>query len=152
MMSKRLIFLWLLCSFIIFSCKKDEPQKSNRDYLVEKACWRIKAFEVKDEVTGVYSDITYSILQQECKRDNCFRFYKDGKYEENEGQTKCKSSDLDIVASGNWSLAADNRTITIITEGKTSEVTISSINGIKLITEGTVNILSGIVPVRITYE
>ena len=151
-MNNKLILFVLLAIFGAAACKKDEPQKSNRDLLIEKTCWKIKTIETKDQTTGTYTDVTHFLFPQACKRDNCYRFYKEGKYEESEGATKCNDSNPDIISSGNWSMASDNKTVTITQEGGSNVYVITSINATNMVVEGMVEISFNTVPVRYTYE
>jgi hypothetical protein len=57
------------------------------------------------------------VYLEDCQKDNVYIFYADKKYEEDEGATKCDSTDPQKADSGTWSISADETKLTISSSG-----------------------------------
>ena len=65
-------------------------------------------------------DFTGSLVLNECVTDNTRVYYPDGRYEENEGRTKCNPNDPPGTV-GTWSLSEDGREL-YVTVGRETTV------------------------------
>ena len=58
-------------------------------------------------------NISWSIIYNNCERDNWLQFKTNGRLIHDEGPTKCRSSDPQIVWDKSWQLQANNTMIRI---------------------------------------
>lgn len=115
-MKKLLIVtITLAFSLILFSCKKDDDKTSKSSFLTNNSTkeWRISKVIINGE------DATDD--QDACSFDDVQRFFSDGRFEGDEGATKCNSGDPQIYSMGEWQLV-DNDTKLIISYDGESEI------------------------------
>ena len=73
-------------------------------------------------ITDLYSQIL------NCTRDDISIYMPNGQYQEEEGATKCKQADPQIIQTGTWTLSSDNKTLAIITAQGTIQFTITQLD------------------------
>ncbi len=92
------------------SCKKDAASKSNSEYLMNGS-WKITSENVSYSLSGASQ--TSVIPIDNCQKDDKTNFNSGGVLVNDEGAVKCNSSDPQTT-TGTWSLASDNKTLTIV--------------------------------------
>jgi hypothetical protein len=138
-MKIKLFLSLMFASLMIMSaCKKDKSVQSNKDFISGKDCWRLVKFESKNS-DGSYTDISDQVLSQDpCNMDDCYRFYKEGNFEQNEGATKCNPDDAQVYTTGTWSLSSDN-VISISSNAGTDTYNVEKASSSQLIFSGNIN-------------
>jgi hypothetical protein len=118
---KKIIFaLACFCSFLAIttftSCKKD-PLETNKDLLQDKK-WKLTAltFNGADSFAAIDA----------CTKDDTETFKADGSWTDDEGATKCKSTDAQTTTLGTWALSNEGKTLTT-TNTTTKEVSAATI-------------------------
>lgn len=113
------------------SCKKDdgddEPVKTPEKTTAEKLTlggWITTSGTVTPPLFGT-SD--WFAEYAPCEKDDVTTFKAGGVLTLDEGATKCNASDPQVYSTGTWSLAADNKTITVTEDGSTYTYVIQSI-------------------------
>lgn len=110
-MKKFKLVLPLAFAAMLFSCKKDDSPKTNKDKLIGK--WRIVAMTTSEPVIwkpGEEPTTDGYIYVTPCVADDYLQFKSGNVFEENEGATKCDPT-ADQVYTSEWSLDGDNLTI-----------------------------------------
>lgn len=122
---KKIFLGAMALSLVLVACKKDEDSPSKSDLLTNGSTktWVID----KIFINGV--DITDQ--QESCTNDDNLVFRSDFTYEVNEGETKCDTSDTQVIDSGVWALI-DNDTKIVVSDTAT----------VLRLTEGNLDILS----------
>jgi Lipocalin-like domain len=118
-MRNNQIVLSILAVFAVFavSCKKD---KTKVELLTEKA-WLTTAIAVNPGIPAGNEKITDLFAQfQPCVNDNILTFSSDKTYSEEEGATKCNSSDSQMVEMGKWSFNEGETVLTKVGTDKTT--------------------------------
>jgi hypothetical protein len=62
----------------------------------------------------------FSTFFEACRQDNLMQFAADGTYKEDEGATKCNSSDPQTYDSGTWTISADETKMTLTPAGEST--------------------------------
>jgi hypothetical protein len=93
-----LLFLVLLTAN---SCKKKNDQKSKTQLITERD-WRVSEF--KEKVSPATSWDNLLDGEPACNLDDRYVFKTNNSYENNEGPTKCDSSDPQVIGTGTWAL------------------------------------------------
>lgn len=152
-MKIRLTFsLLALVMLMVTSCKKDDPVKTPKDYLTGRDCWKLVKFETKDS-TGAFVDASALFIGTEaCDIDDCNKFSADGKYEQNEGATKCDPSDTQVYTTGTWTLSSDSKKLTWVVDGETNEMDIQALTATDLIVSGSFSGLGLPISVRLSFK
>jgi hypothetical protein len=96
---------------IIYSCHKDYPKPITKTDLISRS-WKLSA--------ATSNSIDVLSLLDNCEKDNVLSFTKDGKFTEDEGQTKCDPGDPQ-TESGKWSFKDSEKTITVSYPGEPDE-------------------------------
>jgi len=151
-MKKSILIFLPVVTILLFlaSCKK-EDSKTRKELLQENTCWNASKIEAKNPETGLYEDYTDLLLGDACYRDNCYTFNVDGVYKETEGVTKCDPTDEELVATGTWSISADESNISITEDSVTRTGKIETLTADKFVITSTDQSLGGI-EIRVTYE
>lgn len=105
------IFLLLILSSSLFSCKKDnaDSKKSNYDLLINKK-WKING--ETGSINGVAVNSGYDSLPDYSK-DNYFYFYDNLNYEQNAGKLLDPDSPDQIIDHGTWQLTTSDQFISL---------------------------------------
>ena len=96
----------LALSIIVFSsCELNEPKPAGREEFIASTSnfgktWQISQIEVE----------LGALTPKRCITDNFITYFPNGRYEMNEGATKCESSDPPAV-SGTWFIEDDETLI-----------------------------------------
>jgi hypothetical protein len=122
------------------SCKKDNLTS---DYLTGASCWSL----IKQESRASAGDPWNNDALAACDFDNCYIYFDNSDYTEDEGAAKCDPSDPQKFTS-TWSLSSDGKTITYGDNSLTFMETIERINADTLVT---IFSLPGIGDIRSTY-
>jgi hypothetical protein len=112
-MKKNTLLLFIACFLALSGCKKDREDE-RIEKLVGKN-WKLTA------ATEDGDDVYTSDLDA-CEKDDIYKYFSNGKYQHEEGATKCSSSDDQIVETSQWKLNGDK--IAFSTEGFSIEFTI----------------------------
>ena len=131
---KPLLILMTLTVAITMGCKKDKEQ--TRMDLLTNGQWKVISFTVTPPVDldgdGDVDSDAYALMDA-CERDDYFIFKRDGKYEINEGATKCDASDPQTEVL-DWSFVNDEKEL--IMDG--DRLTIHELSGSRLRLSGSV--------------
>ena len=95
------LILTLVLASVVFSCKKSDPAVDPKVAIIGK--WRVTAIQFN---LGPISQDGYASLDA-CEKDNYTEFRNPNIFTEDEGATKCFTSDPQARA-GTWSLNATN--------------------------------------------
>jgi hypothetical protein len=117
-------FLFVLTLFFS-ACEKES---STKNLLIGADCWSL----VKQEVQGTASGAWNSISVPSCEADNCHVYFANTDYVIEEGATKCAPNDPQKTTL-DWSLSADNKTLTVLDGGLDRIETIESITETELV-------------------
>lgn len=111
---KKFTILVLALAFVaaISSCKKDEDStpatgKTKTEILTAKA-WKETARTISPAISVNGNMVTdLYALDDECDKDDLYKFKIDKTFTQEEGATKCDPSDPQIYATGTWAFNAD---------------------------------------------
>jgi hypothetical protein len=105
-----------------FSCSKKSDPAPSRDQLLSTA----KGWKITDASVTV-ANVTQSIMSSipACSLDNIIYFKSTGAYLEDEGATKCTSTDPQTVESGTWKFNTDKTVITVISSDPNNPGTVT---------------------------
>lgn len=106
------------------ACKKDKddnnvtpaPVKTKRDHLVEGK-WQITSMPTSYTALGFTQEANLYDSLDACEKDNFATFASSGKVLEDEGATKCSSSDPQVDSASTWSLNGDYTKMTYAASG-----------------------------------
>jgi hypothetical protein len=126
---KTTFYLLLLISLPFAGCREDEPpaQDDRPEMLSGKVSKNWKITEVTKNGTSIFSSY------QECESDNVYTYYADKKYTLAEGNTKCDSTDPDLIFQGSWHINTETNTIIIVNGGSQQYYIIRSLNETTLV-------------------
>lgn len=141
------LIILLFITGLLASCKKDVSKTPAE--LLTNGCWKVTKKEQKFENTD-YQDITDYL--DACDLDNCLTYTSDGKFTENEGETKCSAEDPDLVTEGTWTLSADNKTLSIVADGVSKDYNVEVLTEDMLVVERTFDLFGDLSSSRITYS
>ena len=110
----QLSFVFLL--FCIFSCKKDSTNSLTPVQLLTQQSWTLTGERWNPSNAG-WSDLYQGIPS--CRKDNIITYYSDLSLINNEGATKCNSSDPQIFKTATWALYENNTRISVAESSKT---------------------------------
>lgn len=117
---KNLLLPALLATTALTACEKDEPKaKTKTDLLVGKR-WRVSAALAFITVGGQAATQDVLPFQAACSKDDFVTFRADKTLTEDEGPTKCQTTDAQTRA-GTWELSADQTKLTTTVTGRTAE-------------------------------
>lgn len=111
---KKFTILVMALAFVaaIGSCKKDEnntpmPGKTKTAILTSNV-WKQTARTISPsiDVNGTMVTDLYA-LDDECDKDDLYKFKADKTFTQEEGATKCDPSDPQVYATGTWTFNAD---------------------------------------------
>jgi hypothetical protein len=109
------IFLVFLSSMaLLLSCKKDERTSQSEIQLLTQQSWILAQERWDPSNTG-----WLEFFIPTCRKDNIITFYSNLSLINNEGATKCYSSDPQIFATATWTLFDNNTKIAISENGIT---------------------------------
>lgn len=126
---KILSLLSIATLLVVTSCKKEEDTKSLSDYLTA-GNWKVTAMTINPgiDIEGIVITDFYSLMMENCSKDDFMKFNSNGTLIEDEGSLKCDPEDPQTETS-NWTLNEDTRILTITYSGGDSEtITLVSIN------------------------
>ena len=90
-------------------CKKDDDNGGSITAADIVGTWTLTAANLKTTVNGSTTSSDYLSTLNSCERDNNFIYGADLKYTEDEGATKCNSSDPQTVETGTYSFYNNNK-------------------------------------------
>jgi hypothetical protein len=99
-------------SLTFFSCKKSETTPKTKTELLAgttSKTWKISTAVAKEGTL----ELNLINSQPPCRIDNTMILFSNKTYEIREGATKCATTDPDLVVRANWTLSADESTITL---------------------------------------
>ena len=101
------LILMLVLASAVFSCKKTDPSVDPKVAIIGK--WRVTSSSF------VFAGVNVDLLAQAlaCEKDNTIEFRNPNITIEDEGATKCFTSDPQQIGTGTWSLNSTNTVITI---------------------------------------
>lgn len=101
------------------------PVKTKTQLLTQRN-WKIVAIEKQDNLGRWRSAYLASFsLAPACEKDNCYVFRIKGTYEQNEGVTKCSSTNPQIIKTGTWSFQSNETKILLNITGSPLDGTVS---------------------------
>lgn len=117
-MKLKLLSLVLLLA-IMHGCREDEPiptdAESQAMLLAGKKgaskTWKLVGGTAQEE-----DELPQSFVFQDCLLDNTFIFRNNSiqSYDNNEGASKCNSSDPEIIENGNWAFTANGKIVIVV--------------------------------------
>lgn len=112
--------------FLLVSCSEEnEPVPTRTDLLagagVDGRSYFINSAEVD------LADLNGTLILDECITDNTIIYYPNGRYEENEGRSKCDAEDLPGIV-GSWTLINNESQLSVSYDNETEVWDILSIN------------------------
>jgi Lipocalin-like domain len=122
------------------SCTKDNL---TQDYLTGTSCWTVIRQESRPDAATPWKNDALAA----CDFDNCYIYFDNSDYTEDEGASKCNAADPQKFTS-TWSLSGDGKTITYGDNSLTYTETIERITADTLIT---IFSRPGVGDVRSTY-
>lgn len=102
-MKKSIILISALALTTLFSCKKDDETKTNKDYLTSHT-WTPSSYAMSVEGTNIDTPA------EDCEKDDKLSFSADMKYIFNPGDVICE--DDEVIETGTYTLSSDQKTIT----------------------------------------
>ena len=103
-----LFTICILMSTNFSSCKKDEAQAKTPYDLLTSHKWRF--YRTGDTMDDV--NISWSVVYDNCEKDNWLNFFTNGTLIHDEGPTKCSPNDpQNVWGTKNWQLQANNTMI-----------------------------------------
>ena len=109
--------------FVMSCSKKSDPAPTAEQYLTHSAGWKLT--DAKAGSTDIFSSLPT------CSTDDIFKFTltsgSTGTYIEDEGASKCDSSDPQTADSGKWVLSSDGKQLLIINPDTTT-LTVATLN------------------------
>ncbi len=104
----KAIFLQLVLICVIFSCKKDETPTQ----ILQKHNWLITGETISPAVNINGTNITdVYVLLNACARDNFIHFNSDKTITQDEGASKCNTTDPQTKVAGKWDLSSDAKNL-----------------------------------------
>lgn len=116
---KKVLILIALLPFV-FSCKKDEPAPSNTAKLTGKN-WKMTAYTISP---GILGQTNLYAGMSACEKDDFTTYNTNGTSVDDEGATKCNSSDPQTT-SGTWSWGANETTLIVKENGSSTAVVVN---------------------------
>jgi len=110
--------LFSMIALLAFTgCQKDDPPAPPTKTELISRNWKITA------ASGTFPPLpAVDLLAQTpaCKRDNIVQIKSDGTYVEDEGASKCNSTDPQTASTGNWSFTTNETKLNIL--GQTFDI------------------------------
>jgi hypothetical protein len=113
------VFVLVLSSLLfISSCSKKNDPAPSRDQLLATA----KGWKLTNVTLTSSANVTQTIFSSipTCVADNIIYFKSTGAYLEDEGASKCDSTDPQTVESGTWKFNTDKTVITVTSSDPTN--------------------------------
>ncbi len=110
---KVLFALTFCCLFAFVACKKDPVPPTKEELLTAKK-WKISAFILTLPNGSVENILAGADV---CEFDNFQKFETNGTVTEDEGATKCDTTDPQIADSGTWAFNTEKTQLTITLSG-----------------------------------
>ena len=89
---KKIISLAFIIMIAIFSCKKEDTKPVTKSDFLTSGTWAVTDVVSDDDGDGTYETHDFPDFEA-CYRDNIYTFHSDGKWEMNEGASKCDPGD-----------------------------------------------------------
>lgn len=109
---KQILVLLLLITSVS-ACKDKEvsASKTKTELLANTSSktWKVVSAIAKSGTL----ELNLTATQPTCRVDNTLILFSNQTYELREGTTKCAASDPDLLLKANWSLSADESTLTV---------------------------------------
>jgi hypothetical protein len=111
--------LFMTLAILVSSCSKDDDeQKLTKTQMLTRK-WKQSDLLISEN--GASFTSIFNFFFDECEKDNIWEFKADGSVVVTEGNSKCDSSDPDVVASGTWAFAENETKLVISVVGEPSE-------------------------------
>jgi hypothetical protein len=129
-------FLPALLGVVIFlgisSCSKDEDTAKRSEVILGKN-WTITAMTINPAINflGIPISDFYSFMS-DCEKDNFLTYFSSGSVIQDEGLTKCETTDPQQTNGSYW-WSADEKVLTQVFEGDTLSLTIESFSDKKVV-------------------
>ncbi len=124
---KALVFIGtIFILFFLVSCSEEETVAPTRSELLAGNSDDGRSYFISSAEIDL-ADVDGTLILDECVTDNTIIYYPGGRYEENEGRTKCNVED-DPGAVGTWLMINDETQISIELNGENEIWDIQSIN------------------------
>ncbi len=119
----------LLCTIffllLMVSCIEADEAAPTREELLAGSDTQGRSYYIS-AVELAQEDFSGELILNECVTDNTFVYYPNGRYEENEGRTKCDPSDPPGVV-GSWIISDNGRELHVTIDRETTTWEILSI-------------------------
>jgi len=128
-MKNYLLLLALASSAVLTSCgddKDDDVKPKTKTELITAGSWKATALTISPAVDFNGDGTPDSDLfqfSQACEKDDITNFKTDKTYTEEEGATKCNSSDPQVYTNGTWAFSGDETKITLTPNGSSNPET-----------------------------
>lgn len=113
-------------ALLFTACKKDDDKPLTREQILTSGKWKVTAITVDPAINfnGVMiTDFYNSAFYPDCVKDNFSTFNANGTVIDDEGPTKCSTSDPQNV-SGTWVFNSDKTIITLTYRGESTSYNI----------------------------
>ena len=97
--------------FAFYACKKDTATKTD---LLTQHSWKQTGF--------TFNGVSLYDSLDACDKDNIFTFSTNFTYKQDEGATKCNSTDPQTIESGNWAFTNSESKLSTVPTGGTPTV------------------------------
>ena len=116
----------IFCLFSLVSCSEDNETAPTRAELLAGVTEDGRSYFISSAEIDLI-DLDGTLVLDECVTDNTIIYYPDGRYDENEGRTKCDAEDAP-GSTGTWRFSDDEEEVIISINNETQVWTIESIN------------------------
>jgi hypothetical protein len=141
---------FLLFVVVMIACKKDDPTLSVKDILVKPANGWVRTstiVTVGDVQKDIFNDPVYT---SDCDKDDATVFKSDGTLQI-VSTVKCNSTEPAILDTGTWSLADDQKTLTITIANQVQSGTILEADESHIKANLTFNVSGVDIPAVVTF-
>ena len=124
---KSLSILFIFTFLLFIACDEIEPESISVAEQIAGTTNDGQSYMIITAEVDI-EDVEGTVELDKCITDNTIIYYPDGRYEENEGRSKCKPSDPPGI-TGTWKLNEDESKLFISKEGETKEWDIVGVTG-----------------------
>ena len=112
-----ILFCTIFFLFFLVSCIETEDTSLSRAEILAGTSDEGRSYFISSAIVNLNDeDLVGSIFLNECVTDNTLFYFPQGRYEENEGRTKCQPDDP-IGATGSWTLDGSSTQLIIEVDG-----------------------------------
>lgn len=109
------LLITIFCLFFLVSCSKEQEALPTRSALLAGDTEQGRSYFITSAEVDLV-DVNGTLILLECVIDNTISYYPDGRYEENEGRSKCDSEDPPGLV-GTWTFINGETQLSITLDG-----------------------------------